>query len=321
MASTKRGSLPFTIFHVIFTLPFVAAGIFTAYMGVTTGPRSQIVFGLLFGGVPAFLVYRSIRRARNSAESLATVQAPSAPLPVATFDTDYRTAGRVRMPAGKLYAGILQSGPLPKMVTVPGRTLAATLTPSETTGASILGVVFSGVWLAFSLPAFVVCLATGQVVGAVFLSLFVLVGILIFMVTVKKLVSRAKLPTVEVAEEPLYLGDTLRVHVEQPGPVHITRLQVDLVCRESATYTVGTTTRTEKNDARVYPLLDDLGGTIARGDRQSHDLEFVIPKTDPSTFFSKNNKVAWLIRVQAAIANFPDYDETYEIRVLPEPPV
>ena len=325
MASTKRGGLFAAILQVVFALPFVAAGLLVLWLGVSgqakgAGAPAAIIFGVVFAGVPAFIAIRALRGQRSS-ESQATLQRPGVILPAPALVVDYRSPGRTSMPAGALYAGVLQSAPLPKMTTHPGRTLPVALDLGKSSDNPTAGLILSIVWLLCTTPFFVGALLAKSWLVTAFLGLFVLVGLVILFFTIRKLVSRTKLPRVEVAEEPLYLGDTLRVHLAQPGPANISRLQVDLICRERVTYTVGTTTRTEQKDVLVFPLLDDPGGLIPRGGSKTHDLEWSIPKTSPATFFAKNNNVAWLIRIRADIINFPDYDEIYEVRVLPEPPV
>ncbi len=321
MAGTKQEGIFGLIYQLVFAGLFALGGITITYAWAR-GSKGASPFGIVLLGFGIWMLLRAVR-SRRSSESQAVVRSVSNHLgdvlPLPGRMADYRTSGRARPSARALYAEVLSSAPFPADATRPGRVLpfalGATLDISGTVGLLAGGVVFTAIPLMFAI-------LLRRSAAVILPLLLVLVGIALIMSAVRKLLSRTKLPVVEVSDEPLYLGDTLRVHVEQRGPAKVTRMQVGLSCRERATSGVGTSTRTEEHEVLCLTLLDDREiFSVASGQHKAHDLEVVVPRDAPASFRAKKNNVAWLLRVQAEITGWPDYDELYEIRVVPAPPL
>lgn len=301
-------------------MPFAGIGAFLLFSAVRDRSVVPAAFGLVFGGVGVRQIVAALR-ARRSRESEGAVFRASPTLPAIQQQPalDYRSASRRTQAASEVYALLLQAAPLPKLTTTPGRTLAVALGAAPPKDSVFL-LAFGVVWTGFTLPVLVGLLARGMWAGAAFLSLFFAVGLVVACAAIGKLLSRLALPRVEVSEEPVYLGDELRVHVEQRGPARITRLRVDLQCQECATCIVGDETRTEVCEVFERELLDDPGRTLRLGEQWPHDLTVTLPADAPHSFWSKHNAISWSVRVRAEIAGWPDYDELFELRALPRIP-
>lgn len=321
MTRDERPSLFFTVLRLIFAIPFAVAGI-VSFAGAAAQPKISVAglaFGAMFFGAGAWQVVVAIRRHRIPRAQPMTLASPGLATKRPAGMADYRSsAGPETLSAAEVYAPVMLTAPLPVVRTSPGKSLPIALArsgPRDTWFA----VVFSIVWLCLTVPFFAGFLASKVWLAAAFLSIFVLVGVAVAVTSVRKLLGQLKLPRVEVSEEPVFLGDVLRVNVTQPGRATIARLQVDLVVREIARYTVGTDTRTETHDVWTQSLLDEANHTVASGDLWANEASLRLPKELPPSFASTNNSIAWVVRIRADITHWPDYDETYELRVLPKP--
>ena len=321
VSSDERPSVFFTVLRVIFLIPFVAIGLVSLAGSVVQAKLSPagLAFGAMFFGLGAWQIVVAIRRHRVAHARPMTLASPGLATKRPPGVADYRSsAGPEVLSAAELYAPVMLTAPLPVVRSSPGKSLPIALGrsgPRDTWFA----VVFSIVWLCLTVPFMAGFLVAEVWLAAAFLSIFVVVGVAVAVTSVRKLLSQLKLPRVEVSEEPVFLGDVLRVNVTQPGRATIARLQVDLVVREIARSTVGTDTRTETHDVWTTSLVDEAKHTVASGDLWANEASVVLPKELPPSFASKNNAVSWLLRVRADITHWPDYDETYELRVLPKP--
>ena len=321
VSSDERPSVFSTVVRVIFLVPFVLIGL-VAIAGAAVQPKLSLpalAFGAMFFGLGTWQIVAAVRRHRVAHARPMTVVSPGLAAKRPPGTADYRSsAGPEVLSAAELYAPVMLTAPLPVVRSSAGKSLPIALGrsgPRDTWFA----VVFSTVWLVLVVPFFAGFLVAEVWLAAAFLSIFVLVGVAVAVTSVRKLLSQLKLPRVEVSEEPVFLGDVLRVNVTQPGRATIARLQVDLVVREIARCTVGTDTRTEIHDVWTTSLLDEAKRTVASGELWANEASVVLPKELPPSFASKNNAISWVLRVRADITHWPDYDETYELRVLPKP--
>jgi hypothetical protein len=91
--------------------------------------------------------------------------------------------------------------------------------------------------------------------------------------------------------------------------------EVVWLMRESATYTRGTDTYTDKQEfvKRTVPIP---GRTFRAGETLAIDATFAVPPDGMHTFSGTKNKIEWLVRVEVRIARWPDVKEEYPVVVL-----
>jgi hypothetical protein len=189
----------------------------------------------------------------------------------------------------------------------PGRTLAVRL-PAEKKGeACLLGclIPFSAVWIG-GVYAFGSGVLRGHLQGkgdwlaTLFLIPF-LVGVLVlvgailyltFQVIVRLLVGRV---AVELSAHPLVAGRRYELVAEQTGLLPLGSARVALVCEESATYSQGTTSTTDRREVSARDLLSWNGRPESLGGAR-RTLE--VPAGAMHSFESKNNKVTWKVVVR-----------------------
>lgn len=228
----------------------------------------------------------------------------------------YRAPPRdTRVTARAAYAPALTTLPLRLLPETPGKVLAYSLRIEDrAAGWMLLG--FTVVWNAMTLVMTGATIASGKTLPVLFMVPFVLAGVALAWGSIHKILGRRKLGAIEVSAEPAFAGESLEIFVSQPGAATINRLQATLRCQERATYKVGTSSRTESHTAFEQSIFDEGPFVIPRGIPWKRRATLTLPE-GPHSFKSDNNEIAWTILVKADIDNWPDYEESFELRVLP----
>ncbi len=282
-----------------------------------TGSLMGLVMGLVFALIPVGVGIRQLRgwgRSREAQSATYAVPETAAPR---------RRAGAYRRAAGVGGAldryGSLDHLPLPQVRHEPGRELPIALTADvESTSGQIMLVVVAVFWNGFCWPMFFWAISSQQLLVAGFLLLFVGPGAYIAWLASKPFTKKwRRVPTLELAEEPVVLGQVLRVAIRQPGGVHVNHYELKLVCEEWIRYRVGTDTRTDSREIFGTRVFADQQFAIPRGRAFLKHCEVTLPEGLPPSFHAEDNRIVWKFVVTVDIARFPDLEETYTIRVLP----
>ena len=329
---SKRAGPISTVAKLAFAAPFLAVGLVGFGAGLIDvilgnfGSWPAFPFGVMFFGAGALIVRSALRegRSREAVVAEQTKQGDAGesdlvPLSMVRPVKNYRSAAGTARSALHVYGPALASLPVQKFEPRAGQVLnhAVSLHSPQSSFAEIF---FALVWNGFVWPFLFVMVEAGSVLGSLFLLVFCAVGAYLLVTTARKILGRRRLPRVEVSAEPAYLGDELRIHVDQMGPARITHYAVRVRCEEIVNYTVGTKTRAERHEVVDFPLYDQPGGPrLALGERWTHDLSLVLPAEAPASFESANNQLLWSVRIRAEIAGWPDYDEAFAFRALPRP--
>lgn len=126
-------------------------------------------------------------------------------------------------------------------------------------------------------------------------------------------------PEINVSHESVRLGEPFDFRYVQTlkDSLNVDFAKVTFVMRETATYRRGTDTYTETHEIPVE-THEIRGGPYTSGERLDLSHRFTVPQDGMHTFVAQNNRIEWLLKVKVSIARWPDVDETYPIRVLPE---
>ena len=110
------------------------------------------------------------------------------------------------------------------------------------------------------------------------------------------------------------LGETLRLDWGFTGrSSRLETLKIFLEGREEATYQRGTDTYTDQEVFATLDLVDSAGGwEITKG-----TAEVVIPEDTMHSFDGDSNKIVWEIKVEGAIARWPDVEQNFPVTVRP----
>jgi hypothetical protein len=185
-------------------------------------------------------------------------------------------------------------------------------------GLLIAAIIWNGIsWVAFWAVTFEDKSAPCFVKGMIWA--FCGIGILLFLGFFGQLFSmiRWKSTRVEVQKELLRPGESTRVTVAQAGDFAIQYLRLTVVAQESATYRVGTNSRTQTEELWSEVILDRTE-LRARGDRPIAEAELHIPPEAMHSFHGSNNRIQWLLRLEMDAPGRPAIKEEYRFRVAPE---
>jgi hypothetical protein len=208
--------------------------------------------------------------------------------------------------------------PLPAARRAAGQTLPIALVSDSGADGGVALLVSALLWNGVSFPFFVFSLVAGQPLAAAFLLIFVLVGAYLAWLAAKPYTRcLRKVPIVELEREPIAPGERIRVMLRQPGPVILTGIQVDYVCQERVTYTVGTDFRTETRVLHEKSLLTDSYVQVTAQEPWCPTFEIAVPEDLPGSFEAPHNFIEHQLRIRASIQKSPDLDETYTLLVLP----
>jgi hypothetical protein len=218
----------------------------------------------------------------------------------------------------------LGMGPLPTVPApqhTPGKRGAYRLTANHDLGTAFaLLVFFSLVWLVPSAGVVQDALESGVQWWTV-LMLLPLVGMLLFMAR-KLLVFTGVRPTdIEVSRHPVEVGEPFTLSFTQHGPLRTNSIDVRLVCEEEVKYQVGTDTRTEKRIVHEQPLISELGLHITLQRPLHASFELTIPEGAMHSFEVPCNAVRWRVITRGDVPNFPDFERSALLTVVPARPV
>lgn len=121
----------------------------------------------------------------------------------------------------------------------------------------------------------------------------------------------------EISDWPVYPGRKYRLSLFQPGRLRLKLLEVVLVCQEEATFSQGTTIRTEQKTVFEQRVFRSRGVEIGSGRPFEADLEMQLPAQAMHSFSSANNRVQWKIIVRGSARGWPDFHRTFLIAVHP----
>lgn len=156
-----------------------------------------------------------------------------------------------------------------------------------------------------------------EVFLALFLTPFVLIGLLLIVLVVYQLLALFNpVPTMRLDPGRLVLGGRAALDWSLSGAAsRIRRFTVTLEGRETATYRRGTSTVTQKSLFHRQPLLElDDSRQMRRG-----RVEFDVPRLAMHSFISGNNRIVWTLRIHGDIQRWPDVDDEFEVTVDPLP--
>lgn len=114
---------------------------------------------------------------------------------------------------------------------------------------------------------------------------------------------------------PLHLGETATGWFHRTALADNSmadRVNARLVLRESATYRVGTDTRTATEDVMSVPLATQFD---TRDGLEGSAFTFTIPRAGPSTIELRWNLVEWLLVFDVSEDGAPDAQSTFPVRV------
>lgn len=126
-------------------------------------------------------------------------------------------------------------------------------------------------------------------------------------------------PNTQMSAIRLRRNDTLTVRYQQPikRSMTLNSMAFSLILKESATYDQGTSTITATH-LHVVDQKIDFQVPVAPDNGLDQHLSFKVPEDAMHTFEAYRNKLDWYLQVKLDIPKFPDFERTYELKVLSE---
>ena len=181
-------------------------------------------------------------------------------------------------------------------------TLANGDIPQEITGASILAV-------------FITLLSTVAGCSPFLLIFGAIIGYIIYY---KRARAKVGKPTVTLPTT-LRVGEKFDLQYHHTFNQQITceQFSLQLVFEEQATYSQGSNTRTVTHE-QVIAETGFPARIFQPGDMIADSLAWQIPREAMHTVKAPRNVLRWVVRLKLVIPKSPDYQDEYEINVLPE---
>jgi len=182
------------------------------------------------------------------------------------------------------------------------------------------GVVFCAIWLGFCVFWCFAALASRQPQMVLCAIPHIAVGVGILMWIVKPAVMALKVGAaeVEISSAAVHPGERFQFRFQLPvrQALDVDKIAVRFLFRESATYSQGTTTRTDTNDQVLWEWEQPHTHYEAS---QSIQVEqaLQVPAGAMHSFSATHNKLQYLVVVHVAIVGWPDFKEEYAVQVAP----
>jgi len=182
-------------------------------------------------------------------------------------------------------------------------------------------VLFSLIWIAFSLFWTIAAWRSGGGAMALFGLPFIAVGLLLLVGSYWRRIAGVRIgaPRLSASKTTLRPGEGFLVRYEQKfrTPVDVLDSRVELLFRETATYRRGTNTYTEVHE-ETPDFFEAPVGHFESGHTTQSEGRMAIPADAMHSFKATNNKLQWLLRVVVNVQGWPDVKDEFELTILAE---
>jgi hypothetical protein len=149
---------------------------------------------------------------------------------------------------------------------------------------------------------------------------FILIGLVLLVGAFWRTIAgvRVTSPKIYVSNAMPELGERIRVKCEIGfrTSVMLQDARVQLIFRESASYTQGTDRRTDTHE-EIIDFFELPIGEMERGRHLVEQGDFTLPTDGMHSFNADNNKLEWLIIAKLGVREWPDLIEEYALYVEP----
>ncbi len=198
-------------------------------------------------------------------------------------------------------------------------------TESNSAGKYIGLLVFAVIWTGIAGTVLYASSRDGELMGIVCPGIFVLIGVVLFVVGTVGIVSRSMVrrrvdaAVVRISRQPLRLGETFRVDVSQQckRPITLESLRIRFYGEEWVEYQKGTTTYHDTHKFQEQEVIACENIAVQPGMPVVGSAEFTIPADSMHTFKSADNKVQWWVEVKTCLQRCPDDEQRFEVHVVP----
>ncbi len=147
---------------------------------------------------------------------------------------------------------------------------------------------------------------------------FIAIGVFLMVLALWRKITGVKIapPVVLVSNPAPALGEKIRVEWELRFSTKtiLQEARIELLFRESASYTQGTDSRTDRHEV-VNEFSEIPIGEMTARESVHGQADFIIPEDGMHSFQGQNNQLEWLLRVRLNALEWPDLEEEYLLDV------
>ena len=126
--------------------------------------------------------------------------------------------------------------------------------------------------------------------------------------------------SVEIAQLPLFPGETCDVYLNQAGNLQVSLLRMLLICDEETTFLQGTDVRRDCQRVHSTEIYRREKFAVDASQPIEEHCPLRIPPQAMHSFKSQHNAVAWKLVVEIEAENWPTYLRTFPLIVYPARP-
>lgn len=180
-------------------------------------------------------------------------------------------------------------------------------------------VLFALFWTGFSLVWTYLAWRGGGAM-ALFGVPFILIGLALLVGAFWRSIAGVRIapPVISVSNPQPSLGEKIRVDWELRFrvPAVLQEGKVELIFRESASYTQGTDRRTDTHEQIVDFIELPIGEMVAGKQVQGY-ADVTIPASGMHSFQASNNRLDWLLKLRLHVQEWPDIIDEFGLDVQP----
>jgi hypothetical protein len=124
--------------------------------------------------------------------------------------------------------------------------------------------------------------------------------------------------SIEISDHPLRPGNCYQVFLGQAGQMFVSRLRLNLVCDEEATYRQGTDVRTESTRVYEQSVLKVGNIQVRPGAPLEKIGQLPIPEAVMHSFQSESNSVRWKLLVTLKPRRWPVLERSFSVVIVPQ---
>ncbi len=212
--------------------------------------------------------------------------------------------------------------PIPKLRTYMGRDLPVRLSMDTSQKGHVAVLLLATLFWNGIVGVFVGFALFSKEFDSIFwliLTPFILVGLVIFVILARQALIVLRVPdtVIEMTEEPVGPGESVRIMITQGGNLRFDNLTVEAVCEEKIAYRRGTTTYHEDRKIWSDMLLNSGKLEIESGRPFKQTVDLEVPADAMHSFHASNNEIVWKLVVKGVLTRWPDFEFVYPFRVMP----
>ncbi|MEM7332867.1 MAG: phage holin family protein [Chloroflexota bacterium] len=192
--------------------------------------------------------------------------------------------------------------------------------PTRSTGSRWF-ILFGSFFVLIALVA-IRATADDEPVTAVIIGIvFGLTGLFFAIAGIRQWYTRYRVgkPEVQISKQTAVLGDNISIsfHNTFNREVNVETFSIKLIFKETATYQQGTNTKTVHHE-EIIDEYNTVGQRFSAGSFLSESHEFTLPRDAMHSVDVRRNQLKWFIRFEMDIPRMMNFQDDYEITVLPE---